>query len=67
MLLKLLFLAIVLYYVVRTVRSLLRAISQDGAPSRLRDDRQAPAAWRREEPTVSERYDDVEDAKFVDI
>lgn len=65
MLLKLLFVAIVLYYVVKTFRSLIRAISSDGEPSRLRNDR-GPRSGRRESGS-SEAYEDVEDAKYVDI
>ncbi|MEX0599451.1 MAG: hypothetical protein WD021_08665 [Rhodothermales bacterium] len=65
MLLKLLFVAIVLYYVVKTFRSLIRAISSDGEPSKLRNDRD-PRAGRRG-AARSEAYDDVEDAKYVDI
>ncbi len=67
MLLKLLFLAVVLFYVVKTFRTLVRVISQDGNPSRLNDDRGGPAGWARNGSKQRDHYDDVEDAKYVDI
>ena len=56
MVIKLLFLAIVLYFVVKTVRSLINAVTNDGGKSE-------PLAVPR--PNGSRA--DVEDAKYVDI
>lgn len=67
MLLKLLFIAIVLFYVVRTFRALLRAISQDGDPSRLSEDRKRPVGWEGNGSRHPDSYKGVEDAKYVDI
>ncbi len=67
MLLKLLFLVIVLLFVLKTVRSLVRVISNDGSPSRLDPDGRKPAGWQRNGPDQTSRDEDVEDAKYVDI
>ena len=56
MVIKLLFLAIVLYYVVKTVKSLINAVKNDGGKSE-------PLAV----PRPSGPRADVEDARYVDI
>lgn len=70
MLLKALFLLIILYYVVRATRSLLRAVRRDAAPTareRLARDRE-PAHERNGSSAAQRLRDtDVEDAKWVDL
>lgn len=69
MLLKVLFLLIILYFVLRTVRSLVRAISADGA-GRVRSElnQQPPHnGWRGPASGNQGAEEDVEDAKWVDL
>jgi hypothetical protein len=67
MLLKLLFLLFVLYLVAKTFRSLIRAISEDGAPSQLGNERRGPEVRRPGASPSVDTHEDVEDARFVDI
>lgn len=66
MLLKLLFLAIIIYYLTRTFRSLVRAMSGDGNASRL-NNQQRQSGWQQSNGRDAGKYEDVEDAKYVDI
>ena len=70
MILKALLLLIILYYIVRAVRSLLRAVQHDrgqGVRDELNRDRARTNGWQG--PADSERraHADVEDAKWVDL
>lgn len=67
MLLKILFLVIILYYVVKTSRALMRAISNDGSRSRLRNEGGGPGGWQRNGSSGGSSHRDVEDAKYVDL
>ena len=69
MLLKLLFIAILVYFAVRAVRNLLRAVRHDPRGPATFPPRPAPAPSRprAERATRPERRADVEDAKFVDL
>lgn len=67
MLLKLLFIAILVYFAVRAVRNLLRAVRHDPQGPATFPPRSAPASPRPERAPHSERRADVEDAKFVDL
>ena len=70
MVLKALFLLIILFYIVRATRSLLRAVRNDTAApprSELHREPAPPPGWQTS--TNGERSDDknVEDAKWVDL
>lgn len=70
MLLKALFLLIILYYVIRASRALLRAIRQDGGrPLReeLHQDRHRTNGWQGRSSPNAGREADVEDAKWIDL
>ena len=61
MLIKLLFLAIILYFVVKTARSLIHAVRGDGRSQELEDD------VRRPDKSAVKHRDNVEDARYVDL
>lgn len=70
MILKVLFLLIILYYVVRASRALLRAVQHEGQrPARGEFGRDRPPTNGWQEPPKSRRRldADVEDAKWVDL
>lgn len=70
MLLKFLFLLIILYFVLRTVSSLIRAVRSDGGRpvrSDLHRQPERPTVSRRPENGQSRRVENVEDAKWVDL
>ena len=70
MLLKLLFLLIILYFVLQTVKSLIRAVRSDGGrPPRAEMNREPerPHVSRRPENGHRRAVENVEDAKWVDL
>lgn len=70
MVLKALFLIIILFYVVRTTRSLMRAIRNDGRAPTKNEINDPPPHWAGwDGPSTSKRRAerDVEDAKWVDL
>ena len=70
MLLKVLFLLIILYFVLRTVSSMIRAIRHDGGRSPRRDlhrEAERPHVSRSPENGRRHAVENVEDAKWVDL
>lgn len=65
MLLKVLFFAVLIYFVLKTTARLIQAMKAGEDPSHL--DRKPPSDW--EGPPQGRSYDeeDIEDAKFVDV
>lgn len=70
MILKALFLLIILYYIVRAVRSLLGAVQHDrrqDARNELNRDRARTNGWQGPGDSETRAHADVEDAKWVDL
>ncbi len=70
MVLKALFLLIILFYIVRATRSLLRAVRNDPPErprSELNREPQPPSGWRSSTDARSRSDKNVEDAKWVDL
>lgn len=70
MFLKLLFLLIILYFVVRTMRSLIHAVRSDSPgvpPSVLNREPPRPAGWQGSNDSTRRVDENVEDAKWVDL
>lgn len=68
MLIKALLIAIILYFVLKRARSLIRAVTRNGVPGRLDTDRSDDRPrWKGSNGSGRRMERDVEDAKFVDI